>query len=356
MNSKVDVAVVIGRFQPLHFGHLAVIRQALETAPKVLVVLGSAFQARSPRNPWTWQERAEMIRLAVPQTERSRVEFLPMRDLFDEPRWVCAVQEAVHTRYPAQSVKLLGHFKDATSDYLRHFSPWQLCGLPRQHQVDATQLRAALFDAQPDALDATLASWVNQAPESTCQFLRSWAHLPYLPRLRREWQMLQAYRKAWSIAPYAPTFVTVDVVLRCAGHVLLIQRGQDPGQGLWALPGGFLEPRDTLYQSAVRELQEETGLRLLPQALAQALRGVRVFDSPDRSQRGRTISHTHFFDLGERELPEVQAADDAQAAHWVPVKDISGLEELFFDDHFHMLDSFLGLGTEAGGANAIQPA
>jgi bifunctional NMN adenylyltransferase/nudix hydrolase len=155
--------------------------------------------------------------------------------------------------------------------------------------------------------------------------------------------MLKSYRQAWAAAPYAPTFVTVDLVLRCADHVLLIQRAKDPGQGLWALPGGFVEPRDTLYQSAVRELEEETGLRLLPETLTLASRGVAVFDHPDRSQRGRTISHTHYFDLGERELPEVQGADDAARARWVPVTALVAMEEEFFDDHFHMLDRFLGL-------------
>jgi bifunctional NMN adenylyltransferase/nudix hydrolase len=109
------------------------------------------------------------------------------------------------------------------------------------------------------------------------------------------------------------------------------------------LPGGFVEPRDTLHQSAVRELEEETGLRLLPETLALASRGVAVFDHPDRSQRGRTISHTHYFDLGERELPEVEGADDAARARWVPVAELAAMEEQFFDDHFHMLDRFLGL-------------
>ena len=68
-----------------------------------------------------------------------------------------------------------------------------------------------------------------------------------------------------------------------------------------------------------------------------------MFDHPDRSQRGRTISHAHHFDLGDRELPEVQGADDAAHAQWLPIAQLAGMEEAFFDDHFHMLDHFLGL-------------
>jgi bifunctional NMN adenylyltransferase/nudix hydrolase len=336
-------ALVIGRFQPFHLGHAALLQEALHRAPKVIVVLGSAHQARSPRHPFTWQERAEMIKLALPEADRERIDFLPLRDHYDETRWVEAVRAGVQQKVGHGEVQLIGHFKDATSDYLRRFAPWHLVSLPRQHRVDATHLRAALFECAPEDLDTTLASWVDQAPHSTRAFIQAWARLPYLAALRREWAMLCAYRQAWASAPYPPVFVTVDTVLTCAGKVLLIQRGQDPGKGLWALPGGFIEARETAYQSALRELEEETGLRLLPETVQQALRGVAVFDHPDRSQRGRTLSHTHHFDLGDRELPEVVASDDASAAQWVPIDQLAAMEEQFFDDHFHMLDHFLGI-------------
>lgn len=338
-----QAAIVIGRFQPFHLGHAALLQEALKRAPKVIVVLGSAHQARSPRHPFSWQERAEMIKLALPQADRERLDFLPLRDHYDETRWVEAVRAGVQQKTGHGEVQLIGHFKDATSDYLRRFAPWHLVSLPRQHHVDATHLRAALFECAPDDLDTTLASWVDQAPHSTRAFIQAWARLPYLAALRREWAMLCAYRQAWATAPYPPVFVTVDTVLTCAHKVLLIQRGQDPGKGLWALPGGFIEARETAYQSALRELEEETGLRLLPETVKQALRGVAVFDHPDRSQRGRTISHTHHFDLGDRELPEVVASDDASAAQWVAIDKLAAMEEQFFDDHFHMLDHFLGI-------------
>ena len=93
----------------------------------------------------------------------------------------------------------------------------------------------------------------------------------------------------------------------------------------------------------MRELQEETGLHLLPADIARALQGVRVFDHPDRSARGRVITHAHHFDLGQRPLPEVQGSDDARSAQWVPIADLAAMEDRFHDDHFHILDSFLGL-------------
>jgi bifunctional NMN adenylyltransferase/nudix hydrolase len=339
-----DVAVCVGRFQPFHFGHLALLQQALTLAPKVVVVIGSAFQARSPKNPFTWRERAEMVRLALGEADGARVAFLPVRDHYDEGRWVAAVQAGVTAGLPqGASVALVGHFKDATSGYLRAFTGWTVKPLPRVAGADGTGMRDALFAAGLEDREATLAALVEQAPASTLAFLRAWLALPQAAELAEEWRVLQGYKAAWASAPYPPVFVTVDAVVQCAGHVLLVRRGQAPGKGLRAVPGGFIEQRETVYQSAVRELEEETGLHLLDTAMRHALREVAVFDHPDRSQRGRTLTHAHHFDLGDRELPEVQGADDALDATWVPIDTLASLEDQFHDDHFHMLDHFLGI-------------
>ena len=90
-----DVAVLVGRFQPFHNAHLALLRRALRAAPRCVVVIGSAFQARTPKNPFTWTERAEMIRLALPEDQRERVRCVPMRDYYDEARWVASVREEI---------------------------------------------------------------------------------------------------------------------------------------------------------------------------------------------------------------------------------------------------------------------
>ena len=90
-----DLAVLVGRFQPFHNAHLELLTRALAIAPRVVVVVGSAFQARTPKNPFTWTERAEMIRLALPEADRARVRFLPVRDYYDQARWVRVVSESI---------------------------------------------------------------------------------------------------------------------------------------------------------------------------------------------------------------------------------------------------------------------
>jgi bifunctional NMN adenylyltransferase/nudix hydrolase len=328
------------------------LRQALSLAPRCVVVIGSAHQARTPKNPFSWKERAEMIRLALPAADRERVLFLPLRDYYDETRWADAVRRGVArlvqapSAATAASIVLIGHFKDATSDYLRGFAGWTLASVERASPANATAIRDAYFAADPHALDPTLGALVDQAPPSTLAFLKAWAQLPQFAEMAEEWRQLRAGHEAWAVAPYPPVFVTVDAVVRCSGRVLLIRRGHAPGKGLLAVPGGFIEQRETVYQSALRELREETHLNLLEPSMRQALRAVAVFDHPDRSQRGRTLTHAHYFDLGERELPEVLGGDDAASAAWVPIEDLLALEDRFLDDHFHMLDHFIGMTND----------
>ena len=72
-----DTAVLIGRFQPVHSGHLALLHAALAQARQVVVVVGSAFQARTPKNPFTWPERAALLRACLPEDVQARLHILP---------------------------------------------------------------------------------------------------------------------------------------------------------------------------------------------------------------------------------------------------------------------------------------
>lgn len=119
--------------------------------------------------------------------------------------------------------------------------------------------------------------------------------------------------------------VTVDVVIFTLRHddllVLLIQRGHPPFEGLWALPGGFVGPEETLEEAALRELEEETGVRDV------YLEQLYTFGDPGRDPRGRVITVAYFALLPSAEI-EVRGGNDARAARWWSVYH---LPELAFD-------------------------
>jgi 8-oxo-dGTP diphosphatase len=106
-------------------------------------------------------------------------------------------------------------------------------------------------------------------------------------------------------------FVGVGAIIIERGHVLLVRRGHPPQAGQWSIPGGVLEVGETLREAAMREVREETGLRVDPLALL----GVydRILRDPDKL----ILYHYVLVDfLCRRQQGELQASGDAQEARW----------------------------------------
>lgn len=333
-----DTAVLIGRFQPFHTGHAALLQKALESAPQVLVVLGSSHRARSAKNPFTWEERAAMISKVVDPKASVRLHFLPVRDYYDDRRWSAAVTRAVQGKSaPGDRIALIGHVKDVSSYYLKLFPEWGYIAAGLQGDYSASRIRRLLFE-NADVNHAELAA---QVPPAVYQCLLGWTGSTGYVDMRQEYLAIEESKKTWGTGPH----ITLDALVTCAGHVLLIRRGGCPGNGLWAIPGGFLEPSERLVDGAIRELCEETTLDLRDPAHVWALRQAVVFDHPDRSQRGRVITHAHHFDLQDSPPPKVKGADDASEAHWTPIHSLPAMEGQFFEDHFHILNHFFSIYT-----------
>lgn len=361
-NFRFELTIYIGRFQPFHNGHAALLAEALALGRQVIVVLGSAFGARNPKNPFTWQEREAMIRATLTPEESQRVTFLPIRDYYDDKRWVAAVQAGVAQLSDSKSTALVGHFKDDSSYYLDRFPAWAQESCPRAGNIDATALRNAYFPRKPgllrrllarmetwfgviadDPLAGALALLTTRVPPAVVQFLDAFRHTPEYTRLLAENRRIQAIKAQWAGSPYEPTFITVDALVLMQNKVLLIRRKGDLGDGLVALPGGYLEPRERLVTSATRELREESNFGLYGPTLEDSLVSVTVFDHPDRSLRGRTVTHLHLFDLKDRAPLEVRGNGSEGEPFWADVEDLPAMEDQFFEDHFHMLDDRLGL-------------
>ncbi|MFI2373240.1 NUDIX hydrolase [Streptomyces sp. NPDC018833] len=119
---------------------------------------------------------------------------------------------------------------------------------------------------------------------------------------------------------FPPFAVTVDLAVFTVRegelHVLLVERGQEPYRGAWALPGGFLLPDESAESAARRELAEETGLSRHT-AAGLHLEQLRTYSEPDRDPRMRVVSVA--FTALVPGLPEPRGGGDAARARWTPV-------------------------------------
>lgn len=336
-NKKRDALVFIGRFSPFHNGHKAVIEAALEQAKEVVIVVGSSFAARNIRNPFTFEERKAMIKAVFPS---DNVKVVPVSDYpYDDNKWVNAIQKIVDETVPdAKDVGLIGHSKDSTSYYLNIFPRWKNhVEVKNIDGINATDIRKIIFD--------DIESWpqlVSVMPRTTVDYVGHLSMTAQFEVLHKEYQMVKKYKEAWKSAPFPPTFMTVDAVVVQSGHLLLVKRGDMPGKGLWALPGGFLNQDETMLDGAIRELKEETKIKVPVPVLIGSIKESKTFDAPNRSSRGRTITQAFLIDLGVGELPKVKGSDDAEKAFWVPFNKVK--QEKMFEDHFAIIDYFLNIG------------
>lgn len=336
------LAVIIGRHQIPHAGHELLKRKALEIADQVVVILGSSFQARSPKNPFNWQERKEMILSTLTEDEKQRVECCPIRDYYNDQKWNAEVKRIV-SEYSSDDVVLVGHKKVGDKDtyYLDSFDGWAYVGIESTYKINASQMRALYFEAEN--IDTSLSSVNDLILPPVKQFLKAWSSRPEYTELVKEHAKIKQQKALWKGSPYDVIFSTADAVVKMDSHVLLGKRKYHPGRGLWAIPGGFVEQHESVLHTALRELKEETEISLTHKRLLNDFKSVKVFDHPNRSCRGRFITHAHFFDLTVEVFPDIKAADDLQEVVWVAIDKLNSMEEQLFEDHFHILKQFLAV-------------
>ena len=130
---------------------------------------------------------------------------------------------------------------------------------------------------------------------------------------------------------YPRPAVTADCIVitkEAEPKVLLIERGEEPFKGCWAFPGGFMNMDETTEQCAIRELEEETNLKV------SEVHEIGAYSKVDRDPRGRTVTVAYLAIVAAPMA--VNGQDDAAKAEWWP---LSALPELAFDHDEIMRDA-----------------
>lgn len=334
--------IFIGRFQPLHLGHEAVIRGALEKVETLIVVVGSSHMAPTPKNPFTFEERAAMIRAVFSyEIDIGRLILVPLYDYEHDYDWRANLKKGVVDAILTHANKggvglhgikdykiaLAGFGKDASSYYLEMFPEWDSIQIDIQHGT----LNAS--DIRDDYLRRLPRFPHDAVSPKVIDYLRSFALTQNFKDLVTWKDDLEVDAVKYGKGP----FLAADVLVMHGDKILLITRGKAAGRGQLALPGGFVEPDETFADAAYREAAEETGLTR--EDLEEFFDGFLFADNPNRSLRGRIVSVVHCFRIPkEVEVPKVIGGDDAAHADWYDFASLG--TDRFYEDHHTLISSY----------------
>lgn len=311
--------IFIGRFQPAHQGHIHALGVAASQVQKLYILVGSANVCRSIKNPWTFDERKQMLHLKLHAARVTNYEIIPLNDYkYSDTQWMSDVRATIE-HYDMGSPVLFGHMKEG-NDYLNWFPELEFKSIESQYSMNATMIRQRMFDLKDPDMPATV---------------------------QGDYQFYQNEKKLFKDYPFKETlnFNCSDAVLECQGHVLLIQRKFSPGKDAWALPGGFKNQQETFLDCAIRELIEETNVRVPEKVLRGSIVKTELFDSPKRSfgiPRNTMAVYMRISPNPDYSLPRANGADDAAMCKWVPLTDALNSIEMY-DDHKDIISKVTGV-------------
>lgn len=356
------LALYGGRFQGVTDPHLKNYRTALDHGDHGVLLIGSHNQSRDLRNPFTSEERIGMWRECLTPDELKRTTFICQEDVGNRVRWSSAVQTKVSRIADERGIKnpsvaIIGHRKDGTSEYLDDFEAYDLIEQPNIDGISASDVRDEFFRiGETPYFEKWLERQKAMVPQGTIAFLDRFFETDHYAKLAIEAKKLDDYMGKWESVPFPVIFNTADAIILCGSKILMVRRKGHPGKGYWALPGGFVEHRQTVFDAALDETFQESKLDVSRQTLANAFVGMFVQDDPYRSTRGRTITFAHVFRLvmkakgrtaAERHAslkpPRVKGGDDAELAGWFEIDEVRAMRAQIFEDHAIMIDKALDM-------------
>ncbi|CAL9999989.1 cytidyltransferase [Vibrio phage D484] len=338
-------AIYIGRFRPFHNGHLSSIIEAFNALnlDKMTVLIGSCNRHRSPKNPFVFEEVREMIQRSLPEAIANKVVIKSLYDHSNNDVWATEVREKARG-----ATHIVGFDKDASSFYLKMF-PELKSFEPTPTQIGDGVLSASFIrDLYFREVLLHKARATTILPTGTIEVLDEWTLTEAFADIQAEYNKANEEILKFADYPYKDhlNIACADNVVTCAGHVLLGVRKNNPGKGCLAIPGGHKSEHETFFDAALRELDEETNIKVPEKVLRGSLKAEKMFDDPTRSYPHTRITMAYHIDIetdANGKFPRIKAGDDLESVHWVPLSEVRELQHKMYDDHYQIIQHFTGI-------------
>lgn len=313
MNNK--TALWVGRFQPTHLGHLDGAKQIQEQGiEKLIIGIGSAQEKNTLKNPFTFQERKEMLKLGLNKTLNIDYEIVPIPDMPTDKQWLSYIQNL----FPGKSE---GKWEDKKVGKRYLFetvfsgNPWvQNCF---EKDVEVKSLNENRVSISASNLRSKLGNFEEILEETTQEISN---YLDSISAGERIQKLIPKPRN-----PYLAT----DGIVEYRGGIVLIERLNEPFG--YALPGGFVDYGESGEHAVVREMREELGLDF------KIKKQLGFYSDPTRDPRNHVASVVY---IGEGQ-GNLGAYDDAKSSIIVSPEDALKLDLVF--DHRKIVEDYLKL-------------
>jgi bifunctional NMN adenylyltransferase/nudix hydrolase len=307
------VGVVFVRCQPFHKGEMFLLSKALEIVDELIIIVTSVQKMRTLDNPFLSEEIFSLMKKYIGKKRIRNV--IGVGDLlYDEDHWLLQANRIILENISEKDEEfyIIGHKNDKNDFYgMFDFDFIDVCDFT-DHGSEYKVTDDILYEyfknskISDEVVDKKLLQ----------KFMQTDEYLDLKIQFKNNENLFPAI------------FTCVDALVICNKHFLLVKRKDN---GLYALPGGFLDASELLIDSCKKNVKEKTGLTLNNSDVI----GMHVFDYVNRSKIGRAISNCYFFVLDEKELPKVKGSGEFVEAEWVYFDDLQDLT--FHEDHYSII-------------------
>ena len=299
-----------------------------------IIIIGSADQERTIRNPLTIEERRKTLEIA---TEGMPVKIDTINDSpYDYDEWIKQLAIKLFKDYSTfENTTIVG--MEGVEEYVKRLN--NIVGKGTCKSIVFTE-QDTNINIHSTKIRENTDAWFNDLfmPTKVVDYLRSITP-DFVDIIKNINKVADDYAKSCNVK-YNTCFMTVDNVVYTADKVLLIRRKDN---GKYAIPGGFAEPCQTMKQNALRELEEETGLTEKDVVFKKEPILIDApFRDPRSSKKVNLISMVYSWNC--KNPDNVKAADDAADAMWVDFKEIENMKASeFHADHKKIICKVLGI-------------